>query len=304
MQQPLRILTHFGLSLIATSLIGLGLVTPASASNNGRIEMTISPAKTTPELKKGQIYRGQFELINSGGVDFKARVFASPYQATNDGYKLEDTTDRSLLHKWIKLDQNEVIVKANQSVTIDYSINVPNDIPNGGQYGIIFAETVNENQAQTSGVAAVSRLGMLIYASTDGQNRLEGNLHSTQIPALQIGSQSKFSFKASNTGNSHFDVDATLTITDLFGNQKFRLNRNKFTVLPDLDKQIDMNWERAPVFALMKVNLQAKALDKQLNETRTVLFISPVFFVVIIAIILILGSSYVLNKKYTYKFKK
>lgn len=299
MKHPFQTITKFITSLLVFGAMSLVLSAPASAA-----EMTISPAKVTPEIKRGQKYQGEFELYNTGKDAFKVKIYPHQYEATNDGYKLEGTSDRSLLHKWIKIDTPELEIEADKSATIKYTIDTPNDIPDGGQYAVIFAETVNDEDMNQSGVKATSRLGMLIYASTDGQNRLEGDLNNVTIPFLNIGSKSNFSFNATNTGNTHYDVQAELKITDLFGNQKYHEVKPNLTVLPSLDKKFVFEWTQSPVFALMKVNLKASGLDKTIDETKTVLFISPVFFIILATIVIILGVTYVANKKAKYKYKK
>lgn len=303
MTQPLQKLTRILTGLVLATILVASLNLPVSATN-GRTEMTLSPAKVTPELKKGQTYKGEFSLYNTGEVDFKAKVYASPYEATNDGYKLQSTSDRSLLHKWVKFDKTEFEVKAKSSVQVHYTIEAPKDLPNGGQYGLIFAETINNTPTKTSGVAVTSRVGMLVYASTDGQNNFAGELHDVKIPFLNIGSKSEFSFKAKNSGNTHYNVNGEVTVKDLFGNNKFALQKNGITALPGVDKKVDFVWEQSPLFALMKVNLKGSGLDRKIDETRTVLFISPILIIIISVIILILGASYVANKKLKYRYKK
>lgn len=303
MKQPLQTISRFFAGILTASLVSIALVSPTQAANN-RVEMTLTPAKTTPELKKGQVYKGEFSIYNTGEVDFKAKVYASPYEATNDGYKLESTSDRSLLHKWIKFDKQQFEIKAGSHVKVDYTIETPKDIPDGGQYGLIFAETINDNPIQGSGVATTSRLGMLVYASTDGQNRQSGQLHGVNIPFLNIGSKSNFSFKAKNDGNTHYDINGELKISDVFGKNKFSLVKNDITILPNLDKKVDFSWDQSPLFALMKVNLKAEGINQKIDETRTVLFISPILIIIISVIILILGATYVANKKLKYRYKK
>lgn len=268
------------------------------------IEMTMSPAKETFDLKKGQKVKGSFRLHNNGGEDLKVKIYPNQYEATNDGYKLESTTSRSLLYKWIKIDQPQVNIKANSSTVVDYTIEVPNDIPDGGQYGLIFAETINDSKPNQTGVIANSRLGMLIYATTDGQNRLEGNFGKVNIAPIQLGPKSTFSFNAKNSGNTHFNINATLTISDLFDNKKYQETKQNLTVLPELDKKFVFEWNQSPIFAIMKVNLKAGFMDQKINETKTVLFVSPAFFAILAIIILILGSTYAVGKKTKYKYKK
>lgn len=305
MKQSLQIFTRIFTSLAIIGAIVSSLSLPASAAN-GQIEMTVSPAKLTPEIKKGQTHKDKFEVYNSGEADFKIKVYASPYQATNDGYKLESTSDRSLLHNWIKFEQSEYEIKAKSSATVEFSIEAPKNIPDGGQYGLIFAETINDTEMKSSGVTAASRIGVLIYASTDGVNQYAGDFNSINIPFLNINSKANFSVKSQNTGNTHYDVNATLTISDLFGNAKETIVKNGFTVLPDVNKEIEFTWEKAPLIALMNVNLKASAPDinKSIDETRLVLFVSPVFLIILTIIIIIIGTAYVANKKLSYRYKK
>lgn len=303
MKLPLQIITRLFAVFTFAGLVATLVATPTQASD-GRTVITMSPAKVTPELKKGQVYNGEFSLYNDGGASLKVKVYASPYEATNDGYKLNTSSDRSLLHKWIKFDQEQVEIPAKKTATIKYSINTPKDIPDGGQYGLIFAETINDQPLEGSGVTTASRLGMLVYASTDGQNRYDGQLHNVKIPFLNIGSKSEFSFNAKNSGNTHYGVRGSITISDIFGNNKVNLSKDDVTILPGVDKKVDFVWEQSPLFALMKVNLKGSGIDQKIDEARTVLFISPILIIIISVIILILGATYAANKKLKYRYKK
>lgn len=302
MKQPLQTFQKFFTAIILVSALTLFTNVPASASDQ-LTEITLSPAKTTPSLKKGQSYNGEFMVYNSGEADLKVKVSARPYESSHDGYKMTASNDRSLVHNWIKFKQQEIAIKAKSSVVVPYTIDTPTDIPDGGQYGLISVETINEQPTQSSGVATVLRLNMLVYASTDGQNRYEGKLSDIQIPFLNIGSNNTFSFKATNTGNTHYEINSDFSISDFFGNQKFNMQKDD-VVLPGIDKKIEFNWDRSPIIALTKVQLKANGLNQKIDQTKTVLFISPVFFIILITIIVILGATYVANKKLKYKYKK
>lgn len=303
MKQPLQTITVILASIALTVISALAINLPASA-NTKLTELAVSPAKATPELKKGQTYNGEFTVYNSGEVDLKVKVSASLYDSSYGGYKLSSSdNNRSLIHKWIKFDKSEIEVKAKSNTVVKYTINTPKDIPDGGQYGLISVETINNQPVQASGVATVLRLNMLVYASTDGQNHYSGDLTDVKIPFLNIGSNNNFSFKATNTGNTHYELNSEFTISDMFGKQKLSMQKSDLA-LPGLDKTITFNWDRSPLFALVKVHLKANGLDKKIDETKTVLFVSPVFFIILATIIVILGATYVANKKLKYTYKK
>lgn len=302
MKQSLQIIKKIFVTVVVFGVIAISNHTSVFASEQ-LTEITLSPAKATPSLKKGEVYNGEFTIYNSGETDLKVKVSAKPYESSNNGYKLSSSSDRSLVHNWIKFKKQEIEIKAKSNIIVPYTIDTPVDIPDGGQYGLISVETVNDMPTQSSGVATVLRLNMLVYASTNGENRYEGKIQDINIPFLNIGSDKTFSFKAINTGNTHYDISSDFIISDFFGNQKFSTQKNDI-VLPGIDKKIEFSWDRLPIIALTKVQLKANGLDQKIDQTKTVLFISPVFFIILITIIVILGATYVANKKLKYKYKK
>lgn len=303
MTQPLQIIKKICMMITIICLIAISSNHHSALASDQLTELTLSPAKTTPSLKKGETYNGEFTVYNSGEADIKVKVSAQPYDSSNNGYKLSLSNDRSLIHNWIKFKQQEITIKARSNAVVPYVINTPKDIPDGGQYGLISVETINNHANQSSGVATVLRLNMLVYASTNGENRYEGAFKDINIPLLHIGSGQDFSFKATNTGNTHYEISSDFTISDVFGNQKFSMQKTD-VVLPSVDKKIEFKWDRSPIIALVKVQLKANGLNQKIDHTKTVLFISPVFFIILITIIIILGATYVANKKFKYKYQR
>ena len=303
MKHSLQILSKIIFGLVAVGVVSLLLASPISAAE-GNATLTMSPAKADINLKKGETFKGEFSLTNSGGSKIKVKIYPSAYQATNDNYKLETNSVHSQLHRWITADKEEVELEPNQTVKVHYTVKTPKDIPDGGQYAVIFAEITNQGSVQGSGVNVVSRLGMPVFASTNGTDRLAGEVFGAKIPFLQFGSQSRFSFRAKNTGNTHTKVNSSLEIKDLFGNVKYRETKDGLLVAPEIDNKIvEFVWKQSPLIALMNVTLKASMLNSSINQTKLVLFVSPIFLIILL-IIIILGVVYAINHKAKYKFKK
>lgn len=303
------VLTKTLLTIGLVGCLALGMSQPAGAS--GKNEMTLSPARADIDLKAGQPFTDSFRLYNTGETDFKIKFYTEAFQATNDGYTTQTDNHHSQLNKWIKLSISETTINAKESVEVKYTINAPKDLPDGGQYAVIFAEIINEAKADQTGVGTTSRLGMPIYATTNGQNRYDGKFHEIKTPGLVFGSSIKPSFNAKNTGNTHYFVDRSIEIKNMFGNVKLTDTRTGDVVAPEVDRTLFFEWNNPALFDIATITVKASAFDSEhkpifdtIEHTKKVVFISPILLIGIIIIILIIGATYVANKKVSYRFKK
>ncbi len=284
-------MTHYKKSLLIAVLIGwLGLFlhTPVLADKPA-IEMTISPAKTKIDLAAGQNYSGSFKVINSGQDSFKFKVYATPYQIKDEAYTQPDfvkETPRTQLSRWVKFEQTEYSIKPEQTLEIKYQVKVPTNIPDGGQYAVLMAETISKNDAM---INSIKRIGMIIYGHTDGQTIEQGTATINQPSFFNFGAKVNSIVDFNNTGNTDFDGTIKTEIFDLFDNLK-QDQEKSFTVLPETNRKARHQWSNQPKIGLYKVKITASFLDQTTTKTAWILFISPILVLalglLIIAIII------------------
>lgn len=283
--RPYRSQINLAFQFVVVAMVAaLCTVLPAHAeAPNNQTMITVSPVSQRLELKTGEKYEGSFKVINAGVKAYSFKVYASPYQISGNDYTKQlfdenspgfnKESKRTQINRWVSFPTEKYTIQPGQTISVPYEVNVPSSIPDGGQYGVIFAQTEPE-KAEGNAVIAQKRVGMLLYGRTDGNTINQGSVDIVNPSFLELTGTVKASVNAKNTGNTDFDATAKTTITDLFGNQKFTKESTN-VVLPETTREISNTWENAPQFGWFKVVTEGKLLDKSESKTSWVLVMSP-----------------------------
>jgi len=275
-------------AVFVSSLLVCSPATKAEAAA-GLMELTVSPTSTHLELKAGQSTRGEFMIFNSGEVPLDVKVRANPYSVKNEKYEgdYENSTPRSQIARWISFDQTEYHLEPRQQETVNYTVNTPKSIPDGGQYAVLLAETATE-AVETDGGSfnTIKRVGTLIYASTDGQTKNSGSVEETSAQGWQKKQPVAFSQRITNDGNTDFVVTGKATLTSLFGREAAAVIITEQAVLPDTTRATEKSFNEkiAPGFYKLRVE------NTFLGETHSFekwIFVAPVWLVGLLFIIIL-----------------
>lgn len=285
------------LSILIASLL-MGAVAHADAEG---VEITISPTTTRLELSAGQTYEGKLTVLNSGSEGFDFKVYAAPYQAQNERYDPDFTNEiaRTQISRWVSFDQVDYRLEPRESIEIPYVISVPESIPDGGQYGAIFAETTGEGA--TGGQASITsqkRVGTLLYASTDGNTIEEGSLLSSNAGFMYAQLPITLNQRIENKGNTDFIVNTVVRVSNIFG-RTLHTQSKENTVLPGSVRATTQQVTEGVFPAgLYKLTAETTFLGKTTVSTHWVL-LAPLWAVVIligIIVVIIWGIRRVVSK--------
>ncbi len=288
-------------ALIAT-LAFIAVPARAADDSNQKVEITMSPVSTRLDIQPNEKYDGQFTVLNSGNVGYDIKVYAAPYQVINPQYEPNFSTDNNYtqIAKWVTFDQDSYHMDAGQTLTVPYHINVPADVPDGGQYAVLFAETQPMNeQINGSSVDALRRVGMLVYAQVPGTTRVDGKVIETNLEFWQKSAPLVASQTIENTGNTDFEVTVNYEVKTLFGKSVHTNENLKKVVLPGTNRDIVSSWDDAPSFGLFKVSQTAEFLGQTSTNSGWVLIAAPWMLVVaVLIIVLIIGVIvYAIHRK-------
>lgn len=221
----------------------LSLVVPAHAAEDQPSAITVSPTREKLALNPGEGYDGTFEVFNSGTSSAEFQVYVSPYQISDIDYEnpdFETDAPRTQLSRWVTLQSDTVSLEANELATIPYRIDVPMDVPAGGQYAAMFVETRVADEADSS-VVTKSRAGMLLYVTVNGDTREAGSITEQRVPFWQPAAPLVGTTIVENTGNTDFFVGSQFRVSTIFGSEVFEFSRQS-PVLPDTSRRIILEW--------------------------------------------------------------
>lgn len=269
-----------------------------AADNSPRESITLSPVKQRYALDAGSSKTDELTVVNDGETAYDFIVYARPYSVHNEAYDNPDFTSQTPttdVYQWVQVSQARYHVDAGQTVKVPYTIRVPQNATPGGHYGVLFAETQPTDNSGGNSVVRKKRVGMIIYATINGQYQMGGQSLGTSIPFLQFHTPLSATSRIKNTGNSDFVVNSTYLITDLFGGEKYHVDKD-YVVLPQTTRLMTFNWENAPWFGLFKAEVKTSFLDQNTDTAKLVLLV-PRWLLIVLALTIAGGVIYALLRR-------
>lgn len=289
---------YFSLFLVGAFLSLLSVLSLTSRPVAAAAVMKIVPVANGISVNPGDVQNYQFTLENVGTEDFDFRLYTAPYNVINEDYDVDFTTEtaRSQITRWITFQDDSgsfisdpvFTLKAGEKRTIVYRVSVPDDIPEGGQYCMIFAESIPKQDGATSGVSAeiesVSRVSLILIGHGAGDTKDVAKITDFDVTGFFTAGGVDAMAKVENTGNTDFLAVYNLSVDSIFGKNIYT-SSNNFVVLPGSERKFSTSWADAPLFGIFKISYSVKALDVSKEEKHVVLIL-PMFMLVILLLLL------------------
>lgn len=268
----------------------LSSFSPVVAEEVPDYRLQISPVSITIDLVPGKVEIGEFKVQNTGKKAFKFKVGVAPYSVIDAQYNPDYDTEGVYndIVEWVTFSQDEGEVKPNESVDIQFSIKVPKDVPGGGQYAMLYAEIINDDDTAVSGIAAQRRVGIILYSDVEGVTRKTGEILENKIPSILFNPPVIAESLVSNTGNTHANTRYVLQVYPLFSDEEVYTNEENpdtRTVLPETQRFNTVTWAGAPHLGIFRVK-QTIYLFDQVSTTEKIVFLCPIWFLFIILLII------------------
>jgi hypothetical protein len=297
----------YKLLLLALVAFAGAFVTNSGVVHAAAQDLTMTPTSLTQQIQPGTTYKGTFQVLNRGvsGYDFK--VYATPYSVKGEEYTPDFTTLSSAPNapSWFTFSVTKTHINPAQTITVDYSINMPKSVPPGGYYATVFTETSYPKSA--NGITLNERVGEIFYLQASGTVVKKGELQSWQSSFFQKRPVTA-DLRLKNDGAVHYPATIQIKVSDIFGHSKFTLNATK-EILPQTIRNVPLSWTKAPFIGLFKVNGGVSFLNQhETLPTKWVLVMSPVarivtILIALLIIVYIVTRSRLASKRSTRKTK-
>lgn len=313
-------------SLIA--VLGFGLLTVNNAyaddeSNSEGIEapktsLTLMPVSRTLQISSNSSYDGTLTVTNDGTDEMKIEVYAAPYSyvysENEDLYKLGFSTENKFtqISRWIKIKDTEgkyverptFTIPSGESLNIDYQINTPDNIPAGGQYAVIFVQTMS-GTVNASGIRTEASAGMVVYGhSTEGvvdNSAVINNMDLGQGKVGEDGTEKSRNFygyaKVKNNGNVDFFARGKLKVEPIIGFSSYETDNNSSSVsiIPESERVVEDEWKETPDFGLYKLTWTVTAGSESDSMERVIFLINPAAVIITIIVLTIATISIIIG---------
>lgn len=251
--------------------------------------ITISPASTRLSVDPGKSVTDTLEIINGGDDGYTVDLSVSPYRVVGEEYdpaftQLPGTVDAS---EWVTLSNTSEQLDGQKVLSTSYTVTVPENTAPGGYYAVIFAQTSQKQETNTSGVIPHNRVGNILYITVNGEVENKGDVKGNDIPPFTFAASVPLGMKVSNSGGIHFETKATFRVTDFRGNEVFKSEVDRF-VLPSTVRDISTSWDTPLPFGIYTVERSATVAGETVSlDTEKIVVISPWF---LFCVVIFLGS--------------
>lgn len=277
------------LSLACLSFVtGVFIAQPVNASTNkNKIDIQISPVRNKITLTSGSNYTGTYKIMNVGSERFEYKVYATPYQVTDENYTPNYSSENNYtqIAKWITFDRKTGTLEPDQSVEVTYTVSVPSDVPSGGQYAVLMNETSTSDSSAT--INTNTRVGLTLYSKIEGgttrrcgkilNNKISGFLFTPPIQATSL---------VENCGNVDEDAKYILRVKPFFSNEPIYTNEEKpqeSPILPETKRFNTVKWDQSPAIGIFKVEQIITAFGET-STAESLVFIIPLWLIIILII--------------------
>ena len=267
------------------------------------ILIQISPVSNQVILEAGKTKEYTKTIKNSGKSDFNYRLYTTPYSVANENYDIDFSTEtnRTQVSRWIKFYQGDKLVerptfaiKSGQTQLVKYVIEVPDDIPAGGQYAAIFAETEaadsKSDNSGNSGIRTASRVGLIIYGRTNGETVETGEITDFNIPGFLVSGNISATSKVKNTGNTDFEAIYDISVSSILGAELYK-KQSIYNILPETERRVNLEWADTPFMGIFKVKFKVSAPGENGVREEEKLVIKYPIVMIILTILVLTGIT-------------
>ncbi len=302
MKNILKYLTKTAITIVASLAVILIPSVTVFADEKPAIWLQVSPVANRITLVPGQVSTHTMQVDNVGSKKFKFRVYAAPYSVANEAYEIDfnKETKRTQLSRWISFNSNKDAkndaekkwsnevsydLEPGQHQSIEYKVDVPSDIPAGGQYAAVFAESVPSDDAGSTGVRTISRVGSIVYGSTAGKTNEKVVFSNFSTKTFMTKGKISSEIDIKNEGNTDFTANVTLKVSKLIGGSIAEVSR-PYPVIPDSPtRHAVIEWGDTPIFGIFQTKTTVTAINQKFEETR-IIVVMPIFMIIIMLILL------------------
>jgi len=276
------------LILIATVSVGIFSVT-VNAEDRPIEQITLSPVKGYEKLDPGEKFKGSFNITNTGTETVDLHVYVKPFgvdKGCTENYEID--SEWTQMTGWTNLEQsNYHDVKPEQTVVVNFSIEVPKNAPDGGQYVIIFVELGKFDKISGAAIGVTKRLGYKFHADLGGKKHQSGKVESLEQLSWYWEPPINSISQVRNNGNIYFTSTHKYSVKSLTGKVLYETSVDQ-DILPDTCRKMKMEWDKTPAFGLFWVENEIEFLGKEQFSSNKLVIVVPIYVVVIFGVMITL----------------
>ncbi len=233
--------------------ITLLLIAPFASAQES-LSLSVSPTLFDMTANPGQTWESNVRVINSNPYDitvYAESVNFAPQEESGSPKFVsinEEDSKGSTFAEWIALDKKEIIIPAEQTSEIPFTINVPFDAPPGGHFAAMLIGTKSpEDQIERPQLKTSQVVTSLVFLRVTGDIIEKGSIRAFRSTKKLVEKpEITFELRFENNGNVHILPQGEIRITNMWGQERGLIPVNRSTlfgnVLPDSVRKYSFTW--------------------------------------------------------------
>lgn len=237
------------ISLAIFSLVFGMMFTPMSARAQTQEGIRITPAIVEDKAEPGDTYRFELSVTNLGETDKTFYLVTEDIDGLDDKgmpiFSTETEVTEFEMSSWINLPQDVVTMKAGETRSVPFTVDVPLSASPGSHFGGIFVDMRPPKQ-RTIGAGVGVKVGSLVSLRVSGEIVEDARVREFSTEKIIYNNPNvTFSAKVENLGNVLIRPQGFVEISNMFGKQvaNIRVNESGAAVFPKSDRSLDSVWE-------------------------------------------------------------
>lgn len=245
---------------ILTAVLSTLLPFVAYAQSGAPLSLSVSPTLFEMSAVPSQVWKSGIKIINNNKhelVVYASVVNFAPQGELGEGKFLpvfENFTEGATLAEWIDISSEPIVIKAEQSKQVPFTVAVPSDASPGGHFAAIMIGT---RPPETEGVVQVKTsqiVTSLFFVRVAGDVIEDGAIREFVVEKTFADTpEATFQLRFENNGNVHIQPQGEIVITNMWGKERGVIPINHKThfgnVLPESIRKFEFTWKGEQTFA-------------------------------------------------------
>lgn len=280
--------------IIITVMIFIAVITKSAYAQTPSSILSISPVIFNISLSPGRKYTHTLKITNNLDVPLPLTLTIEPLDTPDDGINQKSN---NTIASWITFPVTDMIIEAKKERTVDFQIQVPDRVPLGGYYGMIFLHpSLPHMQGFPQEVS--TKIGILLMGSIGVQdvplNKVEINKFGFDSFVYEKNNI-EINFMVKNASLNHFSAKPHLTIKPLFGSPQNVDLEEKF-VFPGKSRKWSQTMTLAQFPHLFYKATLNVSVGGGIQKAMVTYFIAFPFFKLILILLVVIMSIGIFKK--------
>lgn len=265
----------------------------AIEKNNILSAVKVSPMYQKVTLAPGESKELSIKITNPGNSqrDLQYSISTGPFNQNGDTIDIGSITSHNQIMDWIDFEKETGVIAPNGVEILNFTINVPESAPAGGQYATIIVQ--DDTSRNTSGgsnvnIESVAQIISIIYAEITGDTVGTGVVLENNLPSMIFNNKLEATSLVKNTGNVHTDAKYTLQVWPIFSDEEICTNEeNPGTnlIMPEMERYYTQSCN-LPIVGIFRAKQTVQIFDEVSFEEKIVV-VCPLWLLTIIVIVIV-----------------